>query len=88
MEPDTKYTNNAICPYCGYENKDSWELFKNSGTATCCNCDRAYRYSRDVITTYCTSKIECSNLSDIRGFKEVTKEEREKERISIYKYLI
>lgn len=55
---DHKYTNNAVCPYCGYMDKDSWELPENDNETQCASCGKEYFYERYVSATYSTYKKE------------------------------
>lgn len=61
-EFDTDYTRDITCPYCGYENNDSWEVFgPNDGdgdvTETSCGrCDKEFTVQLNVRVTYSTEK--------------------------------
>ncbi len=57
-EIDHEYTYNLVCPYCGYEDKDEWELSDNEGETFCGRCDEEFAYTRHVSISYSTSKIE------------------------------
>ncbi len=59
MEIEHEYTDNVVCPYCGYEDEDSWELDDDSGETECGSCDKKFEYSRNRSVDYCTSKIQC-----------------------------
>lgn len=42
-----------VCPYCGYEDPDSWEAPDGEGTRECPRCGREYAYETDrFFTTY------------------------------------
>lgn len=56
-ESDCSGANNCVCPYCGYEDTDSWELSGDSGIATCGTCGRDYHYYREVSVSYDTRPI-------------------------------
>jgi hypothetical protein len=56
-EFDTIFTAEIVCPHCGKENGDSWELRRDSGKTTCGWCDEEMQYERNVEVTYSTSKI-------------------------------
>jgi uncharacterized protein with PIN domain len=52
-----------VCPHCGYELRDAWELFmyepaETSGTVSCGHCDREYWVEREVMVTYSTRKLK------------------------------
>jgi len=59
---DTQYTKNATCPYCGHEDKDSWEIefdgMEGDTTNICGKCEKEYTVSRHVEITYCSFKEE------------------------------
>ena len=49
------------CPYCGYEDKDSWEMHDDSGTWYCKECTEAFDVERIVSVTYSTYKKRCAD---------------------------
>lgn len=56
----------AVCPYCGEEQSDSWELSIDYGKMDCGDCFRPFLYEREVSVTYNTSPIFGPHrLSDI-----------------------
>jgi hypothetical protein len=60
-EIDHEWTNDAVCPYCGYADKESWELDGEDGQegeTTCGSCERDFIYYRNVSVTFTTMKIE------------------------------
>ena len=57
-EFDTWMTPETVCPYCGYKNRDSWELDGDDGNTWCGECDEEFFYSRIVNVEYCTEKLE------------------------------
>lgn len=52
---DTKYEANIKCPYCGWEDRDSWES-GDSGEMECGRCDKEFTFEREVEVTYSTWK--------------------------------
>jgi len=54
-ELDLHGNSEAVCPYCGYEEPDSWELQPDQGTTECGRCEKEFRYHREAV--YSTSKI-------------------------------
>ena len=55
-EIDHEYTNEVVCPHCGYEHRDSWEL-SDAGEHECDNCGEPFLIERIVSVTYCTAKL-------------------------------
>jgi hypothetical protein len=53
---DHEFTDEIICPHCGYELGDSWECC-DSGEHECCECNGKFTHERDVTVTYSTEKI-------------------------------
>lgn len=51
---NTDYTNEVICPHCGYQHSDSFEM--SEGVRECHDCGREYEMERDVSVTYSTTK--------------------------------
>ena len=44
-----------ICPYCGYESRDSFEC-DNEGIRQCGRCESEFEYERAVEVTYTTTQ--------------------------------
>ena len=58
-DPEEQYgTDNITCPYCGYENADSWEADESDDHYECPNCGSYFSYEREVIISYYSSPIE------------------------------
>lgn len=56
-EFDTSFNPDfAICPYCGYEEQDSWEL--SDGEHDCSDCGKTFLVTIDTTVYYTTTKIE------------------------------
>jgi len=61
MEFDHEYTRNIICPYCGHEDQDSWEVMSGEedlGIINCGMCEEEFVATRNISITYCTEKVE------------------------------
>ena len=63
MDFNTHYTSNIMCPYCGHENRDSWEVDFGSGMegdtrVWCGNCDEEFYVSRNVEVSYTSFPIK------------------------------
>ena len=68
-EPETQYYKHYItCPYCGYEDKDSWEFDMDSGHWECGKCEKEFFVERQISVDYTSCPI-----SDV-ATEEVTKE--------------
>lgn len=57
-EIDHEYTDEAVCPYCGYKYSDSWEL-SDEGTTECEECGKEFGFSREVSVSYSTKRVRC-----------------------------
>lgn len=53
---DHETVDEITCPYCGDEQKDSWES-GDAGSKECPECEEIFDYERNVICTYSTSKV-------------------------------
>lgn len=56
-----EYTMNIVCPYCGYEFEDSFDLSGNMDDGDieeciCEECGKDFEYTLNVDVTYSTSK--------------------------------
>lgn len=56
---ELKYKNQIKCPYCDWEDSDSWEFNEDSGTHTCGGCEKEFNVERHIEVTYSTSRIKC-----------------------------
>lgn len=54
-ELDTSYCEFATCPWCGYEEKDSFEL--DDGEGECNSCGKPIEIYRNVDVHYSTHKV-------------------------------
>jgi transcription elongation factor Elf1 len=54
-----KYETYIKCPYCNYEDEDSWEFDEDEGTYTCGSCEEEFNVTREIEVTYSTSMISC-----------------------------
>ncbi len=53
---DSTYTQEIVCPHCGHEHCNSWELSHDSGEMDCCDCGKEFHYERNITIDYSTSK--------------------------------
>lgn len=51
-------TEEIVCPYCGYEHQDSWEMEDDDGDIDCDECGKTFYFTRNVEVTYSTSRID------------------------------
>jgi hypothetical protein len=59
LEPEDKdYESNLICPYCGYEDGDSWELSDDEEEHECGRCGATVSYRRVVTVEYNSSPVK------------------------------
>lgn len=65
--------NNIKCPYCDWEDEDSWEFGEDSGTYTCGDCGEEFHVERSIEVTYNTSRIDCNdrNIEHNYQFRDV-----------------
>ena len=54
MDKNTHLTRNVICPHCGYEHLDSWEM--DDGEYEC-DCGGSYVVERIITVEYSTYKV-------------------------------
>lgn len=61
-----QYTNEIVCPWCGCEFSDSWEM-GNGGEDTeleeCPNCEKEFYATRNISVSYCSEKAEYGTCS-------------------------
>ncbi len=60
---DTEFTDNPICPHCGDEDRDAWELdlgpgLEGTGEVECVACGKEFSVSRMATITYTTRKLK------------------------------
>lgn len=55
---DHLYTDEIVCPHCGYEYSDSWELNGSSGEQECPECYEPFELEVTVTVNYSTSKLK------------------------------
>ena len=65
---NTEYTNEIVCPFCGYEFCDSWEygdgfnedlgLIEYLGLIECKSCEKKFYATKHISVTYCSEKAK------------------------------
>jgi len=64
-----EYEDNIKCPYCDYEDNDSWEFTDEEGEYTCGECGEEFNVSRNIEVTYSTSRIDCEENKTKHDYK-------------------
>lgn len=55
---EQNYTSNIKCPYCGYEDEDSFENPDEDERCVCGMCGSVFSYQRIVTVEYCSQPVE------------------------------
>ncbi len=53
--PDYQYSTEPVCPHCGADVRDSWELFKGMEETVeheCGSCEKPFSITREVTFHY------------------------------------
>ena len=53
---DHEYTDEVVCPHCGYEHGDSWDM--RDGEQDCSECGKPFVMERYTTVKYTTEKLE------------------------------
>ena len=64
-----EFENQIKCPYCNWEDQDSWEFGEDSGTHTCGSCEKEFNVEREVKVTYSTSRIDCEEKGNKHDYQ-------------------
>lgn len=65
-EPEEKdYTHQITCPYCGYEDSDSWEEDDENDEYECPGCGSTFSYQRNVTVEYCSQPVKKADVIKI-----------------------
>lgn len=57
MAIETDFTPHTVCPHCGYEDTDCWELSGNSGVTDCPECGEGYAWEAHHEVSYSTKVV-------------------------------
>ncbi len=57
-EEEPSFTSEIVCPWCGHEQLDSWEMEDSDDECECNECGKAFAYERDVEVTYSSYRVE------------------------------
>lgn len=69
-EIDHEYTDEIVCPFCGYEFSDSWEYegdCEDIGLLECDGCSKSFYANRSISISYYTEKASygtCKHCKD------------------------
>lgn len=63
------FESNIKCPYCDWEDNDSWEFDEDSGTLTCGDCGEEFNVERNVEVTYSTTRIDCEEKGNKHDYQ-------------------
>jgi len=58
MSIDHEFTQEIVCPWCGYEYGDSWDCGEG-GKRQCDECGKHFSFSKDYDVTYSTCRKKC-----------------------------
>ena len=58
---DHEFTDELVCPWCGYELCDSWERTNDEGEEYCDRCGNMFTYTRHITVEYSTEKKEAAS---------------------------
>ena len=59
QEIEHDWTDEVVCPWCGYEHTDSWERHMDNGgeeDEICSGCGKNFTIECDISVTYSTSQ--------------------------------
>jgi hypothetical protein len=56
--PRTDFTKRITCPYCGHEDRDSWE-HSEGGEMECGDCGRDFTFEVHTTVDYSTKRKDC-----------------------------
>lgn len=57
FDGDTDYTDNVVCPRCGYEHIDCFEWEEDGGETKCVRCNHEFLYERNSTIYYSSKNI-------------------------------
>lgn len=60
------YESNIICPYCDFEDEDSWEVQESDDNYECPACDKKFILEVEHKVEYSTKKIPCEKKHKLK----------------------
>ncbi|OKP95077.1 hypothetical protein [Paenibacillus sp. P46E] len=62
QEPDEECGDELICPYCGHEQGDAWELSADSDKMECGSCGSEIEYEREYSVSYTVKPVKMCDV--------------------------
>lgn len=62
--------DNLVCPFCGEDQSDSWELPDEDNKHQCDSCKKYFKYDSETVRTFTSYKIECLNDEKLHKWEE------------------
>jgi hypothetical protein len=67
-EGDLRLTSQPVCPFCGYEEADAWQMLFGEGMESdtshdCGRCGEEYLCTREIVLYYTTEKPKAPNVA-------------------------
>ncbi len=63
------YEENIKCPYCDWEENNSWTFEGEEDIYTCDNCEKEFNVTKSVSVSYSTSRLSCEDVKDKHDFE-------------------
>jgi len=70
-ELDFTNTDEIVCPYCGHEKSDSWEMADQEDSYECGDCGETFSYVRNISVSYTSQKKQCKENEHDYSFERV-----------------
>jgi len=67
-EIEHEFTDEIVCPYCGYEYSECYEFTEDDDSTECPKCEKFFSYSRHTQITYTTTKL-CKENKEEHKYK-------------------
>ncbi|MEN6292864.1 MAG: hypothetical protein ABFD07_12720 [Methanobacterium sp.] len=67
------YTDNIVCPYCGYKEMDSWELGDYDDNHECGSCEKVFAFERIKTVEYKSYPLSDKEMKERKEREDVCK---------------